>query len=68
MLGGGTEMTRLERSWPPVHADPFASSYPDETLEPAIAPRDLDTDYLRIPAGAVAGIKQTARGYQAGAW
>jgi 4-hydroxy-tetrahydrodipicolinate reductase len=38
----------------------------EETLEPAIAPRDLDTDYLRIPAGAVAGIKQTARAYQAG--
>jgi 4-hydroxy-tetrahydrodipicolinate reductase len=38
----------------------------EETLEPAIAPRDLDTDHLRVPAGAVAGIKQTARGYQAG--
>jgi 4-hydroxy-tetrahydrodipicolinate reductase len=38
----------------------------EETLEPAIAPRDLDTEYLRIPAGAVAGIKQTARGYNAG--
>lgn len=35
----------------------------EETLEPAIAPRDLDTEHLRIPAGAVAGIKQTARGY-----
>jgi 4-hydroxy-tetrahydrodipicolinate reductase len=35
----------------------------DETLEPAVAPRDLDTEYLRIPAGAVAGIKQGARGY-----
>lgn len=35
----------------------------DETIEPAIAPRDLQTDYLRIPAGAAAGIKQTARGY-----
>ena len=30
----------------------------EETLEPAIAPRDLDTEYLRIPAGAAAGIKQ----------
>ena len=29
----------------------------DETLEPAIAPRDLDTEYLRIPAG-VAGRHQ----------
>jgi hypothetical protein len=38
----------------------------DETIEPAIAPRDLDTDYLRVPAGAVAGIKQTARGYRNG--
>ena len=35
----------------------------DETLEPAIAPRDLDTEYLRIPAGDAAGIKQSARGY-----
>ena len=38
----------------------------DETLEPAIAPRDLDTEYLRIPAGAAAGIKQVARGYRDG--
>jgi hypothetical protein len=36
----------------------------DESIEPAIAPRDLDTDYLRVPAGAVAGIKQVARGYR----
>ncbi len=35
----------------------------DETLDPAIAPRDLNTDYLRIAAGTAAGIKQTARGY-----
>ena len=35
----------------------------DETLEPAIAPRDLNTDYLRIAAGTAAGIKQSARGY-----
>jgi 4-hydroxy-tetrahydrodipicolinate reductase len=35
----------------------------EETLEPAIAPRDLNTDYLRIAAGTAAGIKQTARGY-----
>jgi 4-hydroxy-tetrahydrodipicolinate reductase len=39
----------------------------DESLEPAIAPRDLDTDYLRVPAGAAAGIKQSARGYRNGA-
>jgi 4-hydroxy-tetrahydrodipicolinate reductase len=38
----------------------------EETLEPAIAPRDLDTEYLRIPAGAAAGIKQYARGYRNG--
>jgi len=36
----------------------------DETLEPAIAPRDLDTEYLRVPAGNAAGIKQSARGYR----
>lgn len=35
----------------------------EETLDPAIAPRDLNTDYLRIAAGTAAGIKQTARGY-----
>jgi 4-hydroxy-tetrahydrodipicolinate reductase len=38
----------------------------EETLEPAIAPRDLDTEHLRIAAGAAAGIKQAARGYRAG--
>jgi hypothetical protein len=38
----------------------------EETLDPAIAPRDLDTEYLRIPAGAAAGIKQFARGYRNG--
>ena len=38
----------------------------DETLEPAIAPRDLDTEYLRIPAGAAAGIKQAVRAYRNG--
>jgi 4-hydroxy-tetrahydrodipicolinate reductase len=38
----------------------------EETLEPAIAPRDLETEYLRIPAGNAAGIKQTARGYRDG--
>ena len=36
----------------------------DETMEPAIAPRDLDTEYLRVPAGNAAGIKQSARGYR----
>jgi 4-hydroxy-tetrahydrodipicolinate reductase len=35
----------------------------DETIEPAVAPRDLDTEYLRVPAGNAAGIKQSARGY-----
>jgi 4-hydroxy-tetrahydrodipicolinate reductase len=38
----------------------------DEMLEPAIAPRDLETEYLRIPAGSAAGIKQSARGYRNG--
>jgi hypothetical protein len=38
----------------------------EETLEPAIAPRDLDTEYLRIPAGMAAGIRQSARGYRNG--
>jgi 4-hydroxy-tetrahydrodipicolinate reductase len=38
----------------------------EETLEPAIAPRDLDTEHLRVPAGAAAGIKQYARGYRNG--
>jgi 4-hydroxy-tetrahydrodipicolinate reductase len=38
----------------------------DETLEPAIAPRDLDTEYLRIPAGAAAGIRQSVRAYRDG--
>jgi hypothetical protein len=38
----------------------------EETLEAAIAPRDLDTEYLRIPAGGVAGIKQHARGFRDG--
>ena len=36
----------------------------EETLDAAIAPRDLDTEYLRIPAGGVAGIKQHARGFR----
>jgi 4-hydroxy-tetrahydrodipicolinate reductase len=35
----------------------------EETIEPAVAPRDLDTEYLRVPAGNAAGIKQSARGY-----
>ncbi len=38
----------------------------DETLEPAIAPRDLETEYLRIPAGAAAGIRQSVRAYSNG--
>jgi 4-hydroxy-tetrahydrodipicolinate reductase len=38
----------------------------DESVEPAIAPRDLDTEYLRVPAGAAAGIHQSARGYRDG--
>lgn len=38
----------------------------EETLEPVVAPRDLETEYLRIPAGSAAGIKQYVRGYRAG--
>jgi hypothetical protein len=38
----------------------------DETVEPAIAPRDLDTEQMRVPAGAVSGIKQYARAYRKG--
>lgn len=38
----------------------------EETIEPAIAPRDLDTEYLRVPAGASAGIKQSVRAYRNG--
>jgi len=38
----------------------------EETLEPVIAPRDLDTEHLRIPAGAAAGIRQSARGFRNG--
>jgi len=38
----------------------------DETLEPAIAPRDLDTQELRIPAGAAAGIRQSVKAYCSG--
>jgi hypothetical protein len=36
----------------------------EETIDAALAPRDLDTEHLRIPAGATAGIKQHARGYR----
>lgn len=36
----------------------------EESIEPAIAPRDLETEHLRIPAGAAAGIKQVVRGYR----
>jgi hypothetical protein len=38
----------------------------DESLEPAIAPRDLDTQELRIPAGAAAGIRQSVKAYRGG--
>jgi 2,4-diaminopentanoate dehydrogenase len=38
----------------------------EETVEPAIAPRELNTEYLRVPAGAVAGIKQFVRAYRNG--
>jgi hypothetical protein len=38
----------------------------EETIEPTIAPRDLDTERLRVSAGSVSGIKQYARGYRRG--
>jgi 4-hydroxy-tetrahydrodipicolinate reductase len=38
----------------------------DETLEPAVAPRDLDTEELRIAAGSAAGIRQSVRGFRKG--
>jgi 4-hydroxy-tetrahydrodipicolinate reductase len=38
----------------------------DETLEPAVAPRDLDTEHLRIAAGSAAGIRQGVRGFRKG--
>lgn len=38
----------------------------DENVEPAIAPRDLDTEYLRVSAGSAAGIHQSAHGYRDG--
>jgi 4-hydroxy-tetrahydrodipicolinate reductase len=38
----------------------------DEALEPAIAPRDLDTQELRIPAGAATGIRQSVKAYRSG--
>ena len=38
----------------------------EEALEPAVAPRDLDTEYLRIAAGTAAGIRQSVRGYRQG--
>ena len=41
----------------------FALDQAEESVEPAVAPRDLETDYLRIPAGCVAGIKQHVHGY-----
>jgi len=39
----------------------------EENIEAAIAPRDLETEHLRIPAGAVSGLKQSLRGYINGA-
>lgn len=38
----------------------------EETLDPAVAPRDLETEYLRVPAGCASGLKQVARGYAGG--
>jgi 4-hydroxy-tetrahydrodipicolinate reductase len=36
----------------------------DETVEPAIAPRDLDTGELRVPAGAAAGFHRSLRAFR----
>ncbi len=38
----------------------------DQVIEPAIAPRDLDTEYLRVPAGSAAGVRQAVRAYRNG--
>lgn len=38
----------------------------EESIEPAIAPRDLDTEYLRVAAGTAAGVKQQARAFRNG--
>lgn len=38
----------------------------EEVVEPTIAPRDLETPHLRIPAGSASGIRQHARGYRGG--
>jgi 4-hydroxy-tetrahydrodipicolinate reductase len=38
----------------------------DETVDAAIAPRDLETPFLRVPAGSVAGIRQAARAFRGG--
>jgi 4-hydroxy-tetrahydrodipicolinate reductase len=36
----------------------------EENVEPAVAPRDLDTEHLRIPAGSVSGIRQSLRAWR----
>jgi hypothetical protein len=36
----------------------------DETTDAVTAPRDMDTEFLRVPAGAAAGIRQHARGWR----
>jgi 4-hydroxy-tetrahydrodipicolinate reductase len=36
----------------------------DETVEPAIAPRDLDAGELRVPAGAAAGVRRSLRAFR----
>lgn len=38
----------------------------EESIEPAIAPRDLETEFLRVPAGAAAGVRQMVTGYRDG--
>jgi 4-hydroxy-tetrahydrodipicolinate reductase len=36
----------------------------EETIDAMVAPRDMDTEFLRVPAGAAAGIRQHARGWR----
>jgi len=38
----------------------------DETVDAAVAPRDLETPFLRVPAGSAAGIRQSVRAYRNG--
>ena len=37
-----------------------------ETIEPVMAAEDVETDYLRVKAGQVAGVRQIGMGYRGG--